>query len=565
MEEQKKPFWREWEFGLAIGLVAAAFFARLGALPLHGEEPRWSQVGIEMAACGDWIVPRDQKLPFYSRPPLHSWMIAASHQVFGVKAPWVPRVPSALAVVLTAALIYGYGRQFIGRTGALAAALAYPFAGEILQQGAEAETEAVYILFLSASLLLWHWGYARGWRPWITWSVAYVCAALACLCKGGLQPPVYLLGPTVLILAWKRDWRYLLGRGHIIGLAAGLALVAAWVIPCVDRVGWESTRSIWFADTATRFRNWKLDEVLKHMAEFPLEVMGCLLPWGLLLLGYAIPSNRRVVFESPCVSFCMLAAGLAFLSCWIPPMGRSRYLCPLYPCLAVLVGVAVETVSEAASQRIRSGWKAFLTFDAIGLGVVAAGLPAAIWIFRGTRYEQITLAPSRAFLYGAALAAAAVMVWRSRRNFSPDGVRFAVLGVTVGTALFATGVMTDVRVNRMNDLAEVVLPLREKIGPDDTLVSCGPIAAVVPYYLDRVCAIATRADEVPPGGYFCFLTEGGKLKYPSFSWDFATEEVAVISVERTKAAFEPNRATTEAVMVIRRRLPNAEVKTSRQD
>ncbi|MGL4419381.1 MAG: ArnT family glycosyltransferase, partial [Gemmataceae bacterium] len=338
-------FWAEREFWCVIALVIVAFVIRINALPLRGEESRWAQGAAELAAAGDWIVPRHNGEVFASRPPLHSWLIGASAAVFGVREPWVPRVPSVVAVVLVAVLLYGYGRQFLGRAGAVAAALAYPTCGEVLQQGREAETEAVYVLFLSASLILWHWGYLRKWPAWGMWTAGYVCMVLACLCKGGLQPPVYFAGTVGLYLIWNRNLRVLVTPSHAIGLIIGAAAAGAWVLPCMARVGWEQTRHIWFADTASRFdpKQWAPAKVLAHLVNFPAEVFGCLMPWGILAVALLVPVARRLVVRPrPEVVFAAFAVLVAFPTCWIPPGGQTRYLTPLYPLIAVLIGAAVD-------------------------------------------------------------------------------------------------------------------------------------------------------------------------------------------------------------------------------
>src|SRR4051812_22818010 len=101
-------WWREGEVLLLVALVAAAYASRLTALPLRGEEPRWSQVAYEMQSRGDWIVPREQGDPFPSRPPLHSWLIAASCALCGTRDAWAVRLPSLLATLLTTLTVYGY-------------------------------------------------------------------------------------------------------------------------------------------------------------------------------------------------------------------------------------------------------------------------------------------------------------------------------------------------------------------------------------------------------------------------------------------------------------------------
>ena len=219
-------FWREWEFWVLALATLLLYGARLTALPIRGEETRRAQVACEMVRTGDWIVPRQQGTPLLSRPPLGSYPIAIAAILLGDCSLLAVRLPTLLATWLTVLLIYSYGRLFLSRLGALAAGLAYGTMGQVLVLGRLAETEATFTFLLSGALLAWHWGYCRGgsgrWGRLWPWLAGYGLAALATLAKGP-QAPVYFAAPVFLFLAWRRDWRTLLSRSHL----AGLALFAA--------------------------------------------------------------------------------------------------------------------------------------------------------------------------------------------------------------------------------------------------------------------------------------------------------------------------------------------------
>src|SRR5579871_5349178 len=74
--EPRKKWWLELEFALLLALVVAAFFSRMTALSVRGEESRRGLIAREMLESGDWIVPRCQGVPLFSRPPLQNWLIA---------------------------------------------------------------------------------------------------------------------------------------------------------------------------------------------------------------------------------------------------------------------------------------------------------------------------------------------------------------------------------------------------------------------------------------------------------------------------------------------------------
>ena len=339
------------------------------------------QVAEEMAVRGDWMVPREQGQVFLSRPPLQQWAIALSERVFAHNDRLAARFPCALAVLLTTILLYGYSRQFVGRAGAFVAALAYPTGGEVLSQAQQAETEALFVFLMSLVARVLALGLHAKVVGDDDLGLGYGFAAAAGLCKGGLQPPVYLLGPIGIYLLWKRDLRYLISWGHLVGFLFGLALVAAWAFPCAARVGWIMTKYVWMADTSSRFVDWHVGPVFMHLARFPAEVVGCLLPWSLLIPAAFVPAVRRSLSGCDAVAFNGLVLLIAIPTCWIPPGGQTRYLAAVYPCFAVLVGVLADraTSVEIAGvmwRRVSAGGQ---RVAGSGRGSRAGGNVGAAW------------------------------------------------------------------------------------------------------------------------------------------------------------------------------------------
>ena len=150
-------------------IVLAIYGSRLNVQSLMGEETRWATGAREMLATGDWIVPRQQGRVFPERPPMTMWAMAVTGWLRGDVDPIAIRLPSVIAVVLTSLLVYGYTRAFASTIAATVAAIAYATMGQVLQIGRQGESEALFALLVGASLLIWHLGYLRGWRPVVVW------------------------------------------------------------------------------------------------------------------------------------------------------------------------------------------------------------------------------------------------------------------------------------------------------------------------------------------------------------------------------------------------------------
>ena len=149
---------------LILVFVIVVYGVRIESQPLVGEETRWGSAAREMLETSDWIVPRQQGRAFPERPPMTIWAIAAVGWARGQVDTIAIRLPSILAVGATCLILYAYARLLISRFAGTAAAFVYASFGQVLQIGRMGESEALFTLFLSASLLLWHLGYLRAWH-----------------------------------------------------------------------------------------------------------------------------------------------------------------------------------------------------------------------------------------------------------------------------------------------------------------------------------------------------------------------------------------------------------------
>jgi 4-amino-4-deoxy-L-arabinose transferase-like glycosyltransferase len=404
--------------------------------------------------------------------------------------------------------------------------------------GCQAETEMVFIALVAGSLLVWHWGEVRGWPPVRTWIISYVLVGLGVLCKGP-QPPAYFLMAVGAYLLCTGQWRRLLGRAHWIGAAAGAAVVLAWLVPCALRTSWPEVWGIFMNDTSSRFRDWKVLDVLVHLVQFPLEVLGCTLPWSLFLFAFASRGLRRSLGEArPHALFTATCLATAFPTCWLPPEGQTRYIAPVYPCLAVLSGVALQACMRAdVPARLLAGWRYFATGFAVVMLMAAAAVVLAAFLLRNNpRYGEWAEPRSLALAYAAAVASLALLAIRGRRAGDSARVQLAVMAVAVYMVLTFTGVVTDARVRRSEDQASAVAHLKEQLPPGQRLVSLGHIDALFAYYfaepIDPFPSSRAEAEKLLAGEdfYFCFDAEGDRRPPLPFAW----QELAVISMDRNR-------------------------------
>ena len=543
-----RAWFLEWESALLVAMVLGIFATRLTDLSIRGEESRRGRIAWEMVDTGDYLVPRVQGKPRLSRPPVHYWSIAAAGIAWGAVDPVAVRLPSLLATLLTVLLVYGYSRTFLSRLGAFAAATAYMTMGQVLELGRLGETEAVFTLLMSGSLLVWHWGFARRWPATVTWTLAYFLAGLATLTKGP-QGPVYFVGGVGAWLLVTRQWRHLLTRAHAAGIAVGLLTVFAWQVPFMLTLGFGETSFTYTSEVGKRFGDTRLVTILKHLATCPAEILfGCLMPWSLLLFAYADRRFRAVIGGAkPHVLFLVSCIVVAFPTVWLPPESRSRYFMPLYPCFAPLVGLVVERAFQAARD---AEWAKVWTRYAVGFAAVMAaagvGLAGISLLDPGSRVAQPRVFAA-AYL-GAALAAAAVTL-RAARMRTPAWGRTALVAMAAFTGLTYTGAVINAQIKTSEDAAGAVARIRQQLPPGAELISFDITSHVFTFHLgERVRHVPwpKTADEVPPEvEYFCFDVYDGEMPELPIAW----EQLGRISCERNRTK------TPDWEVVVGRRIP----------
>src|SRR6266699_978955 len=191
---------------VAIVLLAWAliYLPSLGSIAIKGEEGRRILPAIRMLETGNFIVPQVGSNPYYRKPPLVNWVVAASFKISGVRNEWTARLPSVLAVLAVAIAFVTIARPSLGPRGSIVAALIWMTNIGMLAKG------PTHLVFFYAIVLavLWH----------------------------------------------TKDWRLLFHPAHFVGLAIMLAIPAGWAIPFVQRTTTEAAVDKWSAQFTGRLR-----------------------------------------------------------------------------------------------------------------------------------------------------------------------------------------------------------------------------------------------------------------------------------------------------------------------
>ena len=110
--------------GWTIAAVALMRFVSLGLYPLiDTTEARYAEMARKMVELGDWVTPwYDYGVPFLAKPPLSTWITAASFELFGVNE-FAARLPHFLGALLIGWLIWDWVRGRSDREALISAGL----------------------------------------------------------------------------------------------------------------------------------------------------------------------------------------------------------------------------------------------------------------------------------------------------------------------------------------------------------------------------------------------------------------------------------------------------------
>jgi 4-amino-4-deoxy-L-arabinose transferase-like glycosyltransferase len=347
-------------FGMLILLAASTRIATLPAYPLMDTtESRYAEIAREMAASGDWIMPRIDDQPFWSKPPLSFWATALSFKALGISE-FSARLSSFLMMAVAGIFTFILGRKLHGTAfGLLTAAilstggLFYVLAGGVMTDPALVATVTTAMVAFAMTLLA---ETPRGRRAWgLTF---FLGLGLSVLAKG----PVGICLVIIAIGAWvirRRQWARVRaslpwGPGLLLMLAVGAPwfLIAEWKTPGFLQyyiIGEHFSRftvSHWGGDLYGS----------PHTAPFGTIWVYWLIgamPWGILLLPAAAGLVRRSAPQADdedrdwllfalCWSFAPVILFTFSRNIMIP------YVAPGLPGFALMAALLIKRTARAA-------------------------------------------------------------------------------------------------------------------------------------------------------------------------------------------------------------------------
>jgi len=320
---------------LKIGLMVMAaliFCWGIWSVPiLAHNEARRMVVVQEMLKSGNWLVPTMNGEFYLAKPPLLYWLMAATCKLFNSQAEWAMRLPSSLMALALVGLFLRKAVRYLGQGPALFGAAILVTSESFLEFARTAQIEMLLALTCSLSVF-WFLDYLTTQKKvWLYLSYAAMGAAI--LTKGPVAL-IFIIPPALVFGLIRRDKEALRGLGSVKGWLIALGIALPWFLyiflehkALLDHVINED-----IAD--------KVAGVTKSspLYTYPLFLAGAFAPW-ILLLFYRPKVQMQKMFAVYEQRYFLVFALLPVLLMSLVSEKHGKYLLPIFPCLAMVLGV----------------------------------------------------------------------------------------------------------------------------------------------------------------------------------------------------------------------------------
>jgi 4-amino-4-deoxy-L-arabinose transferase-like glycosyltransferase len=338
---------------LLVGLLALLLLPAAGEAPLERAEIYFVDAARAMVEGGDYLVPHYRGEPFFDKPPLTYWLVAAAFRAFSFSLEAARLVP-ALAALMTLLVTVWLGTQLFDRdTGLLgglllATTLGFASFGRIVMSDMLLALLSTLVVGLGVSAV-------RGSEPAAGRRLLGLALAggLGFLSKGPIAILLPALGLALLVPDARTRLRAIPLRLWAAAIAVFVLLASSWFVLVYARLGRGPLEYFFLRENLERFAGETYDS-----GQSPFYFLGVYLAEGLPWSPLLLPSLLTVIGERGIGA--PGAASARFLAAWVGlmlvPLSLSRgkldyYLLPAYPALSLLIAAWLRR-ERAPAERV---------------------------------------------------------------------------------------------------------------------------------------------------------------------------------------------------------------------
>jgi 4-amino-4-deoxy-L-arabinose transferase-like glycosyltransferase len=450
---------------------------------IEPDEGRNAEVGREMAATNNYILPHLNGLPYLDKPVLFFAAVAASIEAFGSNE-FAARLASLIFGLATAALAGWFAFRLWGREAAALAATATATAPLALGLSRAVIMDTTLSFFIVLALVCFFIATenraqareeAGSPRPWMLWTMGgWAAIGLGILTKG----PVAFAVPLLVATPFALRRRATLAVWNPLGPVVMFAVALPWVW-AVSREIPNFLHYVVVTETWARMTTDELRRTEPVWFFVPVLLVGAF-PWTVLLLSNL---RSRLVLERPDTRWAAfylwlwILVPLVFFS--LSRGKQEQYVLPLVPAVALVV-------ASRWSDRVKGVRVAATLWGLLGLAMLVAaalGMPGL-----DTARVSTETAIRMAIGLGGSAITGAVVAWfgaAGRRHLALVGLALPLMAFPVVSA----GLVEEVAGDRSaRGLAEEV---GRRMTADTDLLWIESYAGGLSFYLERTIPLAS--------------------------------------------------------------------------
>ena len=324
---------------LGLALFFPAYLINLGDQPIIEDESIRSLVAFEMVKSGDYITPTIGGDPYLRKPPLYNWLIAGSFKLFGNYSEVAVRMPMVISTFFFALTIFFFVKREFGTRMGVINALIFITVGRIIVYESLHGLIDIAFSWLTYLFFMTSYVFFKKQRYLLLFTSAYLITSVTWLMKG--IPGVVFLGISLLVLfISNKKFKMLFNWRHFVGMLLFILIVGGYYLIYFSRnnispeelfttlIG-QTTRR-----TVIRF-GWLV--TLKHLFNFPFEMLYHFLPWTILLVLFFIRGSFKKIRSHPFLKYNFLLLIFNIILYWTSPEVHPRYILMLLPLFFTLV------------------------------------------------------------------------------------------------------------------------------------------------------------------------------------------------------------------------------------
>jgi 4-amino-4-deoxy-L-arabinose transferase-like glycosyltransferase len=341
-----------WLPGLFLLLFCAALYLwGLGTLPFYTKgEPREATVVWEIYTSGEWILPLRNGHIIPSKPPLFHWLGALLSLLQGGVNELVVRLPSAGLAIVGVLLTYITGLALWGVEAGLIAALILATSFEWVRAATTARVDMTLTVCMVMAFLFFFFLYRRQAVSRLESFVLFLLLGLATLAKGpvGAVLPGLTMGVFLLL---RRDFGFIKKLSIVPGSFLFLLIAGSWYGLALWQGGAAFFTTQIMKENIMRFVSSNAMGA-GHEHPFYYFVPNLFLgmaPWSFFFPALALfLYQRRRAWREQELLYPVVWVVTVFVFYSAASGKRTVYILPIYPALALLLGVWWQELRRGA-------------------------------------------------------------------------------------------------------------------------------------------------------------------------------------------------------------------------